>query len=107
MDEETKAEEGTGEIVPHEPVTVTLVYPIKFGEQTITELKFRPLTGKEMRLSSGSARDLFAQSTLLEYAGILSGQPLHIIDLLQGVDAIEVIEAITGFFIASRKTGPK
>ena len=103
----SEAQAAEGSIVPHEPVTLPLVYPIKFGEQTITELTFRPLTGKEMRLSSGSARDLFAQSTLLEYAGILSGQPLHIIDLLQGVDAVEAIEAVTGFFIASRKTGTK
>ncbi len=105
MSEDPKAKEGS--IVPHEPVTLELVYPIRFGEQTITKLTFRPLTGKEMRMSSGSARDLFAQSTLLEYVSILSGQPLHIIDLLQGVDAVEAIEAVTGFFIPFQKTGTK
>ncbi len=96
-----------GSIIPHEPVSVTLVYPITFGETTVTKLTFRPLTGKDMRLSSGSARDLFAQGTMLEYAGVLSGQPMHIIDLLQCADAVEVIEAVTGFFIPSLKTGPE
>ncbi len=97
----------TSAIVPQEPVTVQLMYPIKFGETEITELTFRPLTAKEMRRTSANLQEILAQSTILDYAGYLSGKPKHIIDLLMAPDAIVVIGVVSDFFGASHATGPK
>ena len=103
---EEKAEKA-GSIVPQEDASVDLVYPIEFGEQTITRLTFRPLTAKEMRRGKGKLSTIQDQSTILEYAGFLSGQPTQVIDKLSAPDALEVIEVVAGFFIPSRGTGPK
>ncbi len=96
-----------GKVVPHENVTVTLDYPIQFGEQIIEELTFRPLTAKDMSKSSAGLQTLVSQKTILEYAGFLSGQPPHIIDLLQGCDAIKVIGAVSVFLAPSHASGAK
>ena len=106
-DEAKEDEKPKGPIVPQESVTVPLSYPVKFGETTIDCLTFRPLTAKDMRRSSANLTTLMAQETVLEYAGYLSGKPGHIIDLLSGPDAINVIAAVSGFFLPSHGTGPK
>lgn len=107
VEAEEVAPEEESPIVPQEANSVTLIYPIKFGESTITELTFRPLTAKEMRRTKANINQIMAQSTILDYAGYLSGQPSHIIDLLAGPDAIAVIGVVSGFFAPSHATGPK
>lgn len=99
--------EETGAVVPQESVTVTLVYPIQFGERSIASLTLRPLTAKDMRRSSARLDTLMAQKTILEYVGYLSGEPAHIVDLLSAPDAIVLIGAVSGFFAASHATGKK
>ena len=104
---ESKEKKVPAPIVPQTAKTIPLDYPIKFGEREISQLVLRPLTAKDMRRSSATMQTIMSQSTMLEYAGYLSGEPPHIIDKLEASDAIDVIMAVTGFFEASRKTGPK
>lgn len=100
---EDEAEETPQVVVPHEPVTIPLVYPIQFGERRIGSLTLRPLTAKEMRRTQGKN----TMSIMLDYAGYLSGEPPQVIDLLQAVDAVEVTNAVTDFFGVSHRTGPE
>lgn len=96
-------EEELGDVVPHEPVTVKLTYPITYGSRTIESLTFRPMTAKDMRRCRATTR----QGMLFELASFLSGETSQVIDLLQGCDAVAVMGEIGVFFGPSHATGTK
>jgi hypothetical protein len=82
-------------------VTVKLRKPIEVGSQTITELTFRELSGKDLRkLPPGNEMD-----KLLALAARLSGQNDVVIDRLTGDDLGEVIEVVNSFTPGGRTTG--
>jgi hypothetical protein len=84
-----------------DPVIVTLRTPIAFGQETITELKIRPMSGKDMRgLPDGNRHD-----TMLALAARLSGRSPAVIDQLTGMDLMDVIRACGAFFEASPENG--
>ena len=83
--------------------TIKLRNPIKFGSQTIEQLEFRPLKGKDLRrLKTPKERPL---AMTLELAGYLSGQVKEVIDELEGDDVQEVLELVSAFFGDSQETG--
>lgn len=87
-----------------DPVTVKLKHPIALGSQTIEELTFRPVTGKDMRRLP--MIDGLEMDAILTLAGRLSGQSDPVIDKLTGEDLEEVISLVSGFMPGSRVGGP-
>lgn len=83
--------------------TVKLRAPIQFGSETITELTFRPVTGKDLR--SLRMRDDYPMEFALALAGKLAGQPDAVIDMLAGQDLEEVVAIASGFMSSSPATG--
>ena len=94
-----------GDIVPHEPVTIQLIYPVMFGTRKIESLTIRPTTAKDFRRCKTSANHEVPWQ--LELAGFCSGEPPQVIDLLQAPDAVEVLGAMANFLVVSRRTGTK
>jgi hypothetical protein len=86
-----------------EPVTLKLRKPITLGSQTITELTFRPIKGKDLRRLKEPAERAMAMT--LELAGLLSGQTTQVIDEIEGEDLQEVLRVVSGFFGATPGTG--
>lgn len=86
-------------------VTLVLAHPIKFGEETITELRFREVTGKDMRSIKGGA-DAGA-AIIMHLAGKCAGVPTQVIDQLRGADLRDVMTLIGGFMSGSLDAGNK
>ncbi len=85
------------------PVTVKLNYPIQFGDELITELKFT----RRVRLSD-MAENAVGTMTMADMAriiGRLTGQDRQIIMRLEGDDIARVMEAATPFLGNGRTTG--
>lgn len=86
-------------------VTVALRYPIAFGQETVTELRFRELKGKDMRTLKAAPGQNAA--VLMSLAGKLSGQPAPVIDELRGVDLRKVLTLVASFMDGSLDAGAK
>lgn len=85
-------------------VTVTLVYPIKFGTAVVDELKFSRPKGKHMRKMDAVDGVLAKQLALF---AALSGLSTKELDELDAVD-FNVCMAVTAFFsLQRRRTGAR
>lgn len=73
--------------------TVKLTEPIKFGSETIAELKFRKPKAKDFR----GLKMPLSMGELLDLAGILSAQPKPVIDELGLDDTKKVLEVVGNF----------
>lgn len=84
-----------------EPVTYKLKKPIIFGEETITELQFKPLKFKHLK--GVNLEDKIASTLTL--ASRLSGHPEPVIGEMDIEDVPEVASLISGFLQPSPATG--
>lgn len=82
-------------------MVIALTKPIKFGEETISELKLREPVARDFR--ELNATKPFAM--ILDLAAILSGVPASAIDQLSAADMMVVCDKVGGFLPDSRKTG--
>lgn len=85
-----------------EPVTITLSKPIESGKTTITELTIRPVKGKDLRRLKPSDPPLVQTLNMLSW---LSGQPMQVIDELEGDDIGKATEVVNDFLFATQRTG--
>jgi hypothetical protein len=76
-------------------ITYKLKYPIEYGGEVITELKFRPPRGKELKLLPVAPPSDLQISH--EMAGLLCGQSLQFMDLLEKPDWFAVIKVCDNF----------
>lgn len=85
------------------PVTVTLNYPVQFGDELITELKFtRRVRFSDMADTPASSLTMADMARII---GRLTGQDRQIIMRLEGDDIARVMEAATPFLGNGRMTG--
>ena len=80
---------------------IVLRKPIKFGEETITELELRDPKAKDFRKFPMQP----AIGDVLDLAGHLAGQPKQVIDELGVQDMAEVFEIVGAFFPSGLETG--
>lgn len=85
------------------PVTVTLNYPIQFGDELVTELKFT----RRVRLSdmAENAVGTMTMGDMARIIGRLTGQDRAVILRLEGDDIPSVMEAASPFLMNGRKIG--
>lgn len=85
------------------PVTYTLIHPITFGSETITELKFRRPKGKDIR----RIRDMgeLTGDDNMNLIGQLCGKAPPVIDELDLEDITAIGALVDGFFKSGPKTG--
>lgn len=81
--------------------TIPLVKPVKFGEETITELRIREPVGRDFRTLDPRQ----PMGMVLDLAAILAGVSPKVIDQLGAADTMAVFEMVSGFLPASPKTG--
>lgn len=81
--------------------TVTLEFPIEFGDRKITELTFTRLKGKHIRKLSAAP----TMADLLDLASKSAGEPPAVFDEMDAKDVMTVTEVIGGFLGDSPKTG--
>ena len=86
-------------------VTLELFEPISFGSERITKLEIRRFKAKDLR--SIRDPDNMSVSEQLELISTLSGQPMKVIDELDGVDLAKAGEIIRGFSKSGQATGEK
>lgn len=82
-------------------MVIKLTKPIKFGEETISELKLREPEGKDFR----QIESVKPFAMVLDLAAILSGVPASVIDRLNAADTMAVMDKVGGFLPDSQKTG--
>lgn len=80
---------------------LTLKEPIKFGEDTITELEFRKAKAKDLRKLPTNP----STGDVIDLAGRLCNQPPRVMDELGIDDLMEVMEVVSDFLPVSRQTG--
>lgn len=85
------------------PVTVKLNYPVPFGDELITELKFT----RRVRFSdmADTPAGSLTMADMARIIGRLTGQDRQIIMRLEGDDIARVMEAATPFLGNGRTTG--
>ena len=88
----------------NEPVVVTLHKPVESGKTTITELTIRPVKGKDLRRLKPSDPPLVQTLNMLSW---LSGQPLQVIDELEGEDLFGALKVVNDFLSDIQGTGGK
>lgn len=87
-----------------EPVTITLRKPIRSGNDSVTELTIRPVKGKDLRRLKPTDPPLVQTLNMLSW---LSGQPMQVIDELEGDDIGQAMEVVNDFLFATQRTGDK
>ena len=85
------------------PVTVTLNYPVQFGDELVTELKFT----RRVRFSdmADASAGTLSMADMARIIGRLTGQDRQVIMRLEGDDIARVMEAATPFLGSGRTTG--
>lgn len=81
---------------------LTLVTPVKFGSETITELTIKKPRAKEMRVMPAGKPTM---DDMLNLLGKCAAQPTPVIDALEIEDMTAAIEVIGGFLPSSPQTG--
>ena len=88
------------------PVTVTLKYPVQFGkDMTIERLEFRRGRLGDMKGIGITVDRMPNADQTMVIASRMCGQPLKVLELLDGDDASEVHELVLGFFARSVGAG--
>lgn len=87
-----------------EPVVITLRKPIESGKATITELTIRPVKGKDLRRLKPGDPPVVQTLNMLSW---LSGQPMQVIDELEGDDIGKAMAVVNDFLFATQGTGEK
>lgn len=82
--------------------TLKLQYPVTFGDETITELKLRRPTSKDLRESFDAHEGEWGR--IIALGATLSGRAPSEIECLDGLDAMALRAEIDGFLTGS--TGP-
>lgn len=85
MSKEVKASE-----LSEKPTIIKLKKPIKWGEDTITEVELQPLTGRHIRGVSAKP----SLDELMKVASKASGLPDKVFDLMSAKDVVAVAEAV-------------
>jgi hypothetical protein len=85
------------------PVTVKLTHPINFADETITELKFR--RGRMGDVRGMTPDRMPSMDELMLLASRMCGQPVKVMELLDGDDGPEVLAIALGFFAKFLGTG--
>lgn len=85
-----------------DPVVVMLRKPVEFGKTTITELMIRPVRGKDLRRLKPTDPPLVQTLNMLSW---LSGQPLQVVDELEGDDLGNALRVVNDFLLATQGTG--
>lgn len=80
---------------------ITLLEPIAFGSETITELKITRPKGKHLRSMPMDPN----VGDFLDLAGKLTGYPPSVMDELDAEDVTQVAEAVEAFLDGGQKTG--
>lgn len=84
-------------------VTIQLDNPVTVGQETITEVSLRQVTGKDMRLMPvDEARP--GQSTMW-LVGRLSGLAQPATDKICGTDLKRITDTVNGFLAGTQETG--
>lgn len=87
-----------------EPVVITLRKPVRAGQETIAELTIRPVRGKDLRRLNPSDPPLVQTLNMLSW---LSGQPMKVVDELEGDDLGTALGVVNDFLFATQGTGSK
>jgi hypothetical protein len=91
-----------------EPVTVTLNYPIQFGQELVEELTIRA-TAKAFRnfevQGTQDGRMVFKPYELAILGLAMAGKPRAMVDLMDPSDMQEVATIVLGFIENGRATG--
>jgi hypothetical protein len=74
-----------------------LVHPVQFGQQTVSELRFREARGKDYR-ACPMRIDSAPMGALLDFGARLCGQTPQIINELRGIDMTRFMEVTSAFF---------
>lgn len=85
--------------------TIKLQFPITFGSETITELKLRRPTGKDLREVFDVHSGEWAR--VMALGATLSGHAPSELEGLDGADAMALREVIDGFLTASKDPAAK
>lgn len=85
--------------------TLKLQYPITFGDETITELKLRRPTGKDLREVFDAQAGEWAR--VIALGATLSGRAPSELEGLDGADAMALREEIDGFLSGSKDPAAK
>lgn len=83
-------------------IEIKLAHPVKVGEEEITVLKLRHPKARDLR-ALGAPDKPFAM--MLDLAIALSDLPRSVVDGLELEDAMNVVEAVSGFLPQLRPTG--
>lgn len=73
-----------------QPVTINLLEPIKFGEETIAQIVLQPIRGKHLKKMPAKPE----MDDLMNLASKLSGVPLPVFDEMIGKDIVRIGEAV-------------
>lgn len=87
-----------------EPVVVTLRKPVQFEKSAVAELTIRPVKGKDLRRLNPNDPPLVQTLNMLSW---LSGQPMKVIDELEGDDLGAALKVVNDFLFATQGTGQK
>jgi hypothetical protein len=85
---------------------VVLNYPVKWGEDTVSKLDFKPLTAEHMfglKLDASGSMDM---GQMFKIAGLLTEHEggLTIIKMLHASDAMKVVALVSDFLDGSQAT---
>lgn len=85
--------------------TLKLQYPVTFGTETITELKLRRPTGKDLRDAFDAHEGEWGR--IIALGATLSGRAPAEIESLDGLDAMALREEINRFLTGSKDPAAK
>lgn len=83
---------------------ITLTEPVKYGDETITELVLRKPRGRDFRELKNMDSPFGA---MLDMAAGLADVSPKVMDDLCAEDTLAVVEVVSGFFPTSLQTGKK
>lgn len=88
------------------PNTYTLLKPVKFGSETVTEIRYKEPTGKHVRkVKIGPNANSLVMGDYMDVFAAVADVPAPVIDLLSPADCVEIIGLVESFFTSGQATG--
>lgn len=84
--------------------TYKLKHPVTIGSETITEVKFRRIKGKDMRSLPGDPRS-YTMGTIMDLAAKVMGEASVLLDEMDSEDVVEVASIVGELLNAGQPTG--